>query len=50
MKELKDKVPWYARFVFQEAHRDIRMLDGLILDDGWILDGGRWVQKYIDAF
>ena len=29
MRELEEKVPRHARFVFQEAHRDIRLVDGL---------------------
>lgn len=41
VKELEEKVPQSTRFVFQEAHRDIKVLDRLILD------GGRWVQRRI---
>lgn len=40
VRELEEKVPRHARFVFQEAHRDIRLVDGLILD------GERWVRKH----
>lgn len=41
VKELEEKVPQYTRFVFQEPHRDIKVLDRLILD------GGRRVQRHI---